>query len=179
MKKGPFEVIKSRTIYQNPWIKVCEDEVIRPDGTNGIFGIVEYSPGVSILALDKDKNVYLIKEYMYAIERDDIMLPAGGVDKDETPLTAAKRELLEETGLESEEWIALGEANPLTMVVKAPFYNFLALNVKKVSEGEKEIITLKRTLDEVVKMVEDGTISHSGAISTIFKAKLYLYKNIK
>lgn len=177
MKKGPFKIIKSKIIYQNPWIKVYEDKIVRPDGKSGIFCVVEYSPGVSILALDEDKNVYLIKEYMYAIGRYDTMLPAGGVDKDETSLDAAKRELLGETGLTSDKWIELGESNPLTMVVKAPFYNFLALDVRKVTDGEKEIITLKRTLDEVIKMVEDGTISHSGTISTIFKAKLYLEKN--
>lgn len=45
MKKGPYEVTESTHIYGNPWITVREDKVIRPDGTNGVFGVVDYAQG--------------------------------------------------------------------------------------------------------------------------------------
>lgn len=177
MKKGPFEVVSSKIVYKNPWINVHEDEIIRSDGEKGIMGIVEYGQGVSILAFDEENKVCLIQEYMYAIEREDIMLVSGGVDEGETPLIAAKRELMEEIGLQSDKWIELGVAHPLTMAIKSPFNMFIALNCKKVAKGESEIKMIKRTFEEVLKMVEDGLISHSGSLSTILKAKLYFEKN--
>lgn len=173
MKKGPFEVLDSKVIYQNPWIKVREDSVKRPDGTNGIFGVVDYAPGVHIMALDRDQKVCVIKEYMYAIERYDIMFPAGGIDEGETPLEAAKRELLEEIGYESKEWIDLGVVNPLTMIVSSPFYLFLALNCIKTSSGESTIEVKKYTLYEVEEFIKKDEITLSGTIAAYFKAKMY------
>lgn len=177
MKKGSFEVISSKIVYKNPWISVREDDVIRPDGKKGIIGVVDYGQGVSILAFDEENKVCLIREYMYAIERNDIMLVSGGVDDGETPLIAAKRELMEEIGLQSDNWIELGVAHPLTMAIKSPFNMFIALNCRKVARGEREIQMVKHTFEQVMKMVEDGSISHSGTLSTILKAKLYFEKN--
>ena len=173
MKKGPFEVLNTKIIYENPWIKVREDSVKRPDGTDGIFGVVEYSPGVHVLPIDTEGKAILIREYMYAIERYDIMFPAGGVEEGEEPLEAAKRELLEEVGYESDEWVDLGTANPLTMVIKAPFYLFLALNCRKIGQGEATIEVLKRTLDEVEELIRTNEISLSATIADFYKAKLY------
>jgi 8-oxo-dGTP pyrophosphatase MutT (NUDIX family) len=176
MKKGPFEVLESKVIYENPWIKVYEDKVKRPDGNEGIFGIVKYSPGVHILALDESGQAILIREYMYAIEREDIMFPAGGVDEGETPLEAAKRELLEEVGYESDNWVELGMVNPLTMVIKAPYYLFLAQNCKKVKKGENTIEILKFSLAEVENLIRESKITQSGTICDYFKAKMHLEK---
>lgn len=173
MKKGPFEVLDTKVIYENPWIKVREDSVKRPDGTDGIFGVVDYAPGAHIMAIDTDGKVIVIREYMYAIERYDLLFPAGGVDKGENPLHAAKRELLEEIGYESNAWIYLGVVNPLTMIVKSPFYLFLALNCKKVKEGEATIEVQKYTLDEVEELIKNNEITLSGTIAAFFKAKMY------
>lgn len=173
MKKGPFELKNSREVYKNPWITVREDEVTRPDGKSGIFGVINYGEGVCILPMDKDKNVYLIKEYMYAIESYDFELPSGGIEKNETPLEAAKRELFEETGLKSKEFISLGVANPLTMIVKSPFHMFLALNCSLKSSPEKGIEVKKVSWEKLIEMIETSEISHSGTLSAVLKAKLY------
>ena len=65
MNKGPYTVTSSKQIYQNPWITVQEDTVIRPDGKEGIFTTVDNGTGVSVVALDKENNIYLVKEYFY------------------------------------------------------------------------------------------------------------------
>ena len=174
MKKGPYEVTESTHIYGNPWITVREDKVIRPDGTNGVFGVVDYAQGAHIMALDTLGNAILIKEYMYAIERDDIMFPTGGVDNGEHPLEAAKRELLEEVGYESDEWVELGGLNPLSMVIKCTSFLFLAKNCRKVSQGEDTIEPLTKSIQEVEQMIEDGTISLAGSVCAFFKAKKHL-----
>ena len=118
-KRGPFKVKSSATIYKNPWIEVREDKVIRPDGTEDIFGTVDYNPGVSIVVLTENNEIYLVKEYDYVLDEVGIKLPTGGIDKGESALQAAKRELLEETGCESKNWIDLGLIQPFTMIIKS------------------------------------------------------------
>src|SRR3990172_141612 len=112
IKKGPWEVTGTKTVYQNPWLRVKEDKVIRPDGKEGIFGVVEMKPGVSVLPIDDNGNVYLTNEYHYAVERETIEAISGGIDEEENKVDAAKRELKEETGITASEWIDLGVINP-------------------------------------------------------------------
>ena len=94
MKKGPYTLLSSKSIYKNSWIEVKEDTVLRPDGKEGIFGTVEYGIGVSIIALDVQHNIYLIREYDYILEEYGIKTPSGGVDGKEPIVEAAKRELI-------------------------------------------------------------------------------------
>jgi len=177
MKKGPFTVTSTKQIYKNDWMEVREDSVIRPDGTTGIFGVVEYGSnngGVSILPMDREGNVYLIKQYAYAIEKYETFLPSGGIDEGEDPLTAAKRELMEEIGMESYEWVSLGISNPLSMAIKSPAHLFLALGVIQSGEKEKDIEIIKLSFQDAINQIKSGTITHAGSLNALFKAKLYL-----
>ena len=177
MKRGPYEVITSREVYKNLWISLREDSIIRHNGEEGIFGIVESLSGVSIVALNEKKEIYLIKEYAYAIDRYTIGIPTGGVDENETLLDAAKRELQEETGLVAADWIELGHIDPYTMIVKGPQHLFLALGVKKETEKEAEIELLTMPFTEAYNMVMESSITHAGSAMAIMKAKEYLEKN--
>lgn len=62
---GPWRIEESEIKYQNHWITVREDKVLRPDGKKGIFGVVEAIGGISVLAVDDDNHVYLTEEYRY------------------------------------------------------------------------------------------------------------------
>ena len=109
MKRGPLSN-RFKIVYQNPWIKVREDEIIRPNGEKGIFGVVDAGTGVTVVALDKDNEVYIIREFHYAIETNDYILPSGGIGQEKSlwPL----RELEEEAGVTAKKWTFLGKYNP-------------------------------------------------------------------
>ena len=64
---GPYKVLSSEPRYRNRWIAVREDRVIRPGGSEGLFGVVEMVPGSSVLAIDGENNAYLVREYKYAL----------------------------------------------------------------------------------------------------------------
>src|SRR4030095_11048479 len=125
-KKGPWTVEETAQIYQSPWIEVCEDSVIRPDGQPGRFATVRMKPGVSVLAMDEEGFVYLTSEFRYAIERDSIEVVSGAIDEGEAPHEAARRELREELGAEAQEWTGLGCVDPFTSVVHSPAHLFFA-----------------------------------------------------
>lgn len=176
--KGPFEVISSRHIYTNPWITVREDRVVRPGGTESIFGVVDMMAGASVLALTDDCSVYLAKEFKYGLDNYSIETVSGGVESGETPQETAIRELREEFGMEAREWISLGTIYPFTSVINSASYLFLAFGVEvkyepKPDPGE-HIETLKLPLDQVVEMVMRGEITNGSACTLILKAHHYL-----
>ena len=176
-KNGRFIIKSSVQKYKNPWIEVTEDQVIRPDGKAGIFGVVRMKDGISVLPLDDDGYVYMTKEFHYAIETEAIETASGGIDGNEEPVAAAKRELKEELGIEAEEWVDLGLVNPFTTVVKSSAKIFLAMGLKfgeDDQEGTENIKLVKVKLEEAVKMVMDSAITHGPSCVLILKVNEYL-----
>src|ERR1043166_6310072 len=106
--KGPWLVEETVQRYQSSRLEVYEDIVIAPNGQSGTFATATMKPGVSVLALDD--QVYLTREFRYAIERESIEVVSGEIDDDELALSAARRELREELGIEASEWIGRGYA---------------------------------------------------------------------
>jgi len=171
-KKGPWTVTKTRIVYRNPWLTVREDEVIRPDKKRGIFGVVEQAGGVSVVPMDKEGNVYLTKEYHYAVEEISIEVVSGGIDGKETKLQAAKRELKEETGLVAQKWTYLGLENPLTTILISPNYMYLAQDLTQKEpdqEGTETIQVVKLPLRKALRMVMESRITHGASCVALLK----------
>ena len=159
--------------YENPWIRVYEDSVIRPDGNDGIFGIVERGSGVSVLPMDDDGAVYLVKQFRYTMGMDTIEVPSGGIDGDEDPLEAAKRELSEETGIVAKEWIGLGTIHPFTSIVRSSQNLYLVRSLtfgESHTEGTEDITVSKVDFEEAVRMVMEGKIVHAPSALLIMMA---------
>lgn len=175
--KGPFEFLSRRAVYSNPWLQVLEDRVVLPDGRDGYFGVVQMKPGSTVLAISDDGYAYLVKEYKYAVERDSLELMSGGLENEETPLEAARRELKEETGLEARQWIDLGVVDPFTTLINSPNYLFLALGVEEgeqACDGSEVLEVLKVPFREAVEMVMRSQIRHGASCVLILKAQAYL-----
>lgn len=179
LRKGLWQITHSSEKYQNPWIKVTEDQVIRPDGKPGIYGTIHIKKGVNILPLDDQGFVYLTEEYRYALERESVEVANGGIDEDEQPLPAAQRELQEELGIQAEEWTYLGAIDQFTSLVFSPVHLFLARKLSftsKSPEGTEQIKEIKIPFEEAVKMVMDGKITHAPSCVLILKVKELLQK---
>jgi len=177
---NPFKLISSEIKYENPWISVREDKVIRPDGQDGIFGVVTTLPGSTVLPIDNEGNIYLKKEYRYGANTETIEVPAGKIDSSETPEQAALRELNEETGLIATEIIPLGHIDPLTTIISTCEHLFLARNLSQGTPHPDpgEIIeVIKVPFETAVKWIMENKITDACSIAAILKAKEYLSRN--
>lgn len=176
-QKGPWTVKDSEIKYKNPWIEVREDAVIRPDGKDGICGVVTMKNGVSVLPYDAEGNVYLTEEYHYGVERVTIEAISGGIDAGESMLEAAKRELKEETGLIASEWTDLGSLDPFTTVVVSSNHMYLARGLSQGEpdqEGTESIKVRKVPFVEALEWATIGKISHGASVAVILKTALLL-----
>lgn len=170
---GPWSILSSAWVYQDPWVQVQRDEVVRPDGQPGTYAVVHIKPGVCVLALDEERNAYLTKEFHYAVGETTIECVSGGRDDQEPALTAARRELREELGIEAENWLDLGRLDPFTASVLSPTQLYLAQELRFVNaapEGTELIKRVKVSLDNAVDMVMESKITHAPSMALILKA---------
>jgi ADP-ribose pyrophosphatase len=109
---SPWMRHSRRVAYENPWVTVWHDEVTRPDGEPGIYGVVHFaSLAVGVVALDDADQVVLVGQHRYTLDAWSWEIPEGGVPFDEDPLEGARRELQEETGIRAASWTELARVH--------------------------------------------------------------------
>jgi 8-oxo-dGTP pyrophosphatase MutT (NUDIX family) len=102
---GPWVRRSRATVYENAWIQVHHDEVSRPDGSPGIYGVVHLrARAVGAIVVDAEDRILLVGQHRYTLDRYSWEIPEGGSPWDEDPLDGARRELAEETGFRARAW---------------------------------------------------------------------------
>jgi 8-oxo-dGTP pyrophosphatase MutT (NUDIX family) len=173
--QNPWRTLGSRTIYRNPWLTLREDMVIRPDGAEGIYGVVEILPSCGIAAINEHNQIALVGQWRYVHNKYSLEIPTGGSERGETPLDAAKRELLEETGLTARDWTALGTVDNSNGVTTDTAHLFLARNLTTgppVPQGDEQVELRWMPFADAVLSVMNGEITESVSVAAILKAKL-------
>lgn len=174
---NPYQVISSKIVYENPWMTVKEDAVVRPDGKPGIFGSVYIGSGASVLALDAELNCYLVREWKYPLDAYSLEVISGGRDGKESFEECARRELHEEAGLRSERLIDLGMMESITTMVSAPVRLYLALESTPAAgtlEAGEFLEVVRMPFAEVLEMAMTGRLQHAATLITILRAAIYL-----
>ena len=162
-KKNPWQTLSSRVVYQNPWISVREDQVIRPDGKAGIYGVVDCRVATGVIAINESGEICLVGQYRYATDQYSWEIIEGGAELNESPQVAAMRELKEEAGIIAKTWRPLGGEIHLTNCHSSERgYLFLATDLSTVAaepEGT-EVLELRWVTPEIAKeMIVRGEIS--------------------
>jgi len=172
-KHGPYTIKGSERLYKDHFVEFRVDDVVKPDGKPGNYATLRMLPGVSVVALDDEGFVYLVKMFRYAVGRESVEAVTGGVEEGESEEEAARRELREEVGIVADELLDLGLVDAVTSQVFSPSRVYLARGLKFTETDREEaerMETVRLPLDEAVEMVMDGRITQATTGVLIMKA---------
>lgn len=137
---GPWKLLESTYSYRDQWLTLRSDTVELPNGqTLKPFHVLEAPDWVNVFAFTPARDLVLVEQYRHPVKSLMLEMPAGNVDKGETALEAAKRELLEETGYASDTWHDLGALFTVASRIDNKVHTYLALDARPIQEPEHEI----------------------------------------
>jgi len=174
MHPNPWKTLASRIVYANRWLKVREDAVLRPDGKEGIYSIIELRPSVGVIALNDAREIVLAGQWRYPLGRHSWEIPRGGSGAGETDLLAvAKRELREETGVSARDWRRLGAVDVNNGVTSDVEHLFLATGLScggTHQDPEEDIEVRWVPFEKAVEMTVSGEITEVCSVAAILMA---------
>lgn len=175
-KRGmEWETIESEYIIQRPWLTARRDKVRLPNGVeNDEYYVLEYPDWVNVIAITSEGQFVMERQYRHGLRQTCFEIVAGVIEKGETPLDAARRELQEETGYAGGEWRELMVLSPNSSTVTNLTYCYIATGVEKISEQN-----LDRTEDiEVYALSEEEVrrlLGNGGIRQALMAAPLWRY----
>lgn len=166
---NPWQTVSTREAYVNPWLRVREDQVIKPGGGPGIYGVVEYKNiAVGVVPVDEHGHTWLVGQWRYCHGRYEWEIPEGGCPAGESPAETARRELREETGILAEKieplLTGLQLSNSTTNEVCDLFVATGLSYGEAQPEDTEELEVLRLPLTEAFQMATDGRIRDSVSI---------------
>ena len=175
-RPSPWQRHSRRTAYENAWLTVWHDDVTRPDGEPGIYGVVHFrNLAVGVVALDDQDRVVLVGQYRYTLDAWSWEIPEGGVPPDEDPLEGARRELREETGIDAATWHELARVHLSNSVSDEAGILYLATGLTEgvASPEGTEALELRRVpFAEALAMTLDGRITDALSVVALQRISL-------
>lgn len=177
-ERNHWQTVGSREVYVNPWIRVREDHVLRPDGEPGIYGVVEFQNyALGIVPVTDAGETILVGQWRYPLDLYSWEIPEGGGALARPPLESAQRELAEETGITAQTWTDLGPFHLSNSVTNEVGRVFLAQNLTfglSHPEGDEVLAVRRLPLREAYEMTMDGRITDGVSIIGLARAMHHL-----
>jgi 8-oxo-dGDP phosphatase len=172
---NPWRTTATRAVYENPWIAVREDAVVRPDGRPGIYGVVHLrTVALGAVPLYDDGTTMLVGQHRYTLDAYSWEIPEGGGDPTAPPQGEMARELREETGLSGARWTDLGGIHTSNSVTDEIGHLYL---VEALAEGDPEpegtevLQRWRLPLREAAAMAASGELTDSLTVAGLLRAE--------
>lgn len=173
IRVGGWQRLSSRVAYENPWIRVCHEEVKTPSGHEGIYGVVHFKgTAVGVVPLDNEGNTWLVRQSRYTLNEFTWEIPEGGAKEGESTLVCARRELAEEAGLIATDWEELLRIHTSNSVTDEAGVLYLARGLSPCAQNldpTEDIEVRKLPLKEAIQMVLRGEITDALSIAALLR----------
>jgi 8-oxo-dGTP pyrophosphatase MutT (NUDIX family) len=175
-EKNPWTTLSNKDVFETPWIRVSDREVINPSGRKSRYGVVHFrNIAVGVVALDENDNVVLVGQYRYPLGQYSWEIPEGGCPEGSRPLASAKRELKEETGFRARKWqklLTLHLSNSVTDE-RAEIYLARELLAGAAEPEETEQLKIKRVpFADALEMIKNGEITDAITVAGLLHVAL-------
>lgn len=171
MKKDSEE--KRRPVYRGKVVDLGIETVELPNGESAELEILRHPGGAATVALDDQERVCLLRQYRHAAGGWLWELPAGKIDPGEDPFTTASRELVEEAGVESDDWTDLGRMHSSPGVFTEVIHLYLARDLRAAATNHEthEVIEIHwMPLRQALEWCIDGTVTDAKTLIGLFRA---------
>jgi 8-oxo-dGTP pyrophosphatase MutT (NUDIX family) len=171
-RSNPWTTLSTRLVYENPWIRVREDQVTRPDGQAGIYGVVEFkNTAVGVLPVDDQGRIWLVGQFRYPLQAYSWEIPEGGGPTGEPPQTTAERELREETGLRADNLELVATVHLSNSVSNELGFVYRGTGLSEGEhdpEGTEKIVVRRFEWEEAYAMLKRGEITDSLSVIALW-----------
>lgn len=171
--------VSSENVFDGRLLHVYNDVISLPNGKTSTREYIKHQGAVAVVPVTDDNEIIVVRQYRYPIERVTIEIPAGKLDKGEEPLAAAKRELSEETGVESADITYLGGLYPSVAYTDEIIHMYMAKNLKygqAHADDDEFLDVVKIPVDKFVDMIMNGEIMDSKTQAAVLKVANILKK---
>ena len=176
----PWVTTNDRVEYTTNIFKVLKRGMkLESENLEAEFAILDCPDWINVVALTPENEIVLVEQHRYGIEKPTLELAGGVCDPGEEPLETSQRELLEETGYSSEEWIYLGNVSANPAMQNNYVHTYLALNCKETHDqeldGNERINVHVMPVVKFLDMVGRGEIEHALVVAAVAKFLLSPY----
>lgn len=163
--------LKESRVWQGRLLDVWQDEVLLPNGKTATREYIRHPGAVVIFATTEQGEILMERQFRYPARQSFWELPAGKLEKNEDPLKAAQRELLEETGFATKTWAKAGEIHTAIGYSDELIHVFTAQNVKAIANqnlDENEFLSIHLLSSaELFNLIQTNKITDSKTLAAL------------
>jgi len=167
----PYQRLRKREVYRNPWLGVEVHDIVHPTGTPGEHVLID-SPEATGVLVEEEGDFIFASQPRFGARADVVEVVKGGAEPDESPLECAQRELREELGLVARRWEPLGIAFEIPSIMSGPVTLFLATGLERVDAEPEEIeriVPVKISVNDAFEAAKSGEISDAVTMAALLR----------
>ncbi len=168
------KTLSSEQVFDGIVVKLYRDRVLLENGKTAIREVIKHPGGVCVLPIDKNGDIYMVRQFRYPFGKVLLEIPAGKIEKGEDPLECGVRELKEEIGAVAEEIIPIGSLSPTVAYDTEVIYMYLARGLSFSSQSldpEEFIDVVKLPFEKACQMVLSNEIPDAKTQLAILRAR--------